>query len=160
MFALNYLLVKVSELSVDESLKTWSNQNFASSQWSALLFCTHWHCLRPPHSKGTFTTHHYPGLPALCSQNRLSCTDTDCDIAHKLKRQPMRGLHSCPGHCLIGPIYPTEFSLLPLLSLLLTYPPFSRCQVPLKFTEQLWMGCLICCWGVFVLAPSAEHCGF
>lgn len=75
-----------------------------SSQWSVLLFYAHWHRLRPSHSKGTFTNHHHCALPALCSQNCLSCIDT----AHKLKRQTMRGLHSCPGHCLICPIYPTS----------------------------------------------------
>lgn len=105
--------IKKGQLSVAESFKTWSNQNLLSSQWSVLLFCTHWHCLRSPCSKGTFTNHHHPGLPAFCSQNRLLCTTTDCDIAHEPKRQPLRGLHSCPGRCLIGPIYPTNSPCLP-----------------------------------------------
>lgn len=102
-----------SQLCVAESIKTWPNQNSVSSQWSVLLLCTHWHCLRPPHRKGTFTNHHHPGLPALCSQDHLSCADTDCDIAHELKRQPMRGLHSCPGRCLISPIYPMNSPCFP-----------------------------------------------
>lgn len=121
-----------SQLSLAESIKTWSNQNLVSSPWSVLLFCTHWHCLGPSLSKGTFTNHHHPGLPALCSQDHLSCADTDCDIAHELKRQPMRGLHSCPGRCLISPIYPTNSPCFPFLSLFLTRPPFSCCQVPLS----------------------------
>lgn len=60
-----------------------------------------WHSHWPHHSKGTFTNH----LVCQHCVPWISCTDTDC---HKLRRQPMSTLHSCPGHCVIGPIYRTN----------------------------------------------------
>lgn len=142
--------------SVAESIKTWSNKNLVSSQWSVLLFCAHWHRLRPPRSKGTFTNHHHPALPALCSQSRLSCTDTDCDIAHKTQETAYKRFAQLPWALSDGSNLSHKSLLLPLLSFFLTYPPPSCCQVLLSSLDGSGMVCWICCWDVIDPAQSAS----
>lgn len=67
----------------------------------------------------------------------ISHEPTVCDIVPKLKRDPMRGLHSCHRCCWIGPFYPPCFpSFLRHLSSFHLLPSSS------EFTECWWMGCL------------------